>query len=127
MTSILHPRSPILARSFRTRLWAFGFLVILHPASLLACAACYGKSDSPMALGMNWGIFSLLGVVVVVLSCVAGFFLYLARRSARLQLARVSVSANPELLGLPRELNFSGASFLPTRPEPRPRSARVIP
>ena len=34
-----------------------------QPASLFACAACYGASDSPMAKGMNWGIFSLLGVV----------------------------------------------------------------
>jgi uncharacterized membrane protein len=35
-----------------------------------------------MAAGMNWGIFSLLGVVVFVLGSVAGFFVYLARRSA---------------------------------------------
>jgi hypothetical protein len=32
--------------------------------SLFACAACYGKSDSPLASGMNWGIFTLLGVIV---------------------------------------------------------------
>ena len=37
----------------------------LAPTSLLACAACYGKSDSPLAQGMNWGIFTLLGVVTV--------------------------------------------------------------
>ena len=38
----------------------------LQPAALLAGAACYGHSDSPLAKGMNWGIFSLLGVVVCV-------------------------------------------------------------
>jgi hypothetical protein len=35
-----------------------------------------------MAQGMNWGIFSLLGVVGLVLGGVAAFFIYLARRSA---------------------------------------------
>jgi heme/copper-type cytochrome/quinol oxidase subunit 2 len=35
-----------------------------------------------MAKGMNWGIFSLLAVVVVVLGGVAAFFVYLARRAS---------------------------------------------
>ena len=56
------------------------FILILAPNSLLACAACYGQSDSPMAKGMNWGIFTLLGFIVAVLGGVAGFFIYLARR-----------------------------------------------
>ena len=35
---------------------------------LFACAMCYGaKTDSPLAAGMNWGIMSLLVVVVFVL------------------------------------------------------------
>ena len=54
----------------------------LQPGSLLACAACYGQSDSPMAQGMNWGIFSLLAVIVSVLGGIAGFFIFLARKSA---------------------------------------------
>ncbi len=49
---------------------------------LLACAACYGQADGPMANGMNWGIFSLLAVVVGVLGSIAAFFIYLARRAA---------------------------------------------
>ena len=64
---------------------AFGLLILalaLHPNSLLACAACYGQSDSPMARGMNWGILSLLAIVAVVLSAFTAFFIYLARRSA---------------------------------------------
>jgi len=52
------------------------------PLPLLACAACYGKSDSALALGMNWGIFSLLAVVVFVLGGIAAFFVYLAKRAA---------------------------------------------
>jgi hypothetical protein len=56
-------------------------VLALQPGSLLACAACYGASDSPMAQGMNAGIFSLLGVVVTVLGGIAGFFIYLAKKS----------------------------------------------
>ncbi|MFZ1071877.1 MAG: hypothetical protein WAO21_00435 [Verrucomicrobiia bacterium] len=53
--------------------------VALAPSSLFACAACYGKSDSPLASGMNWGIFTLLGVVLTVLTCVALFFVHVVR------------------------------------------------
>jgi len=35
-----------------------------------------------MAQGMNWGIFSLLAVIVSVLGGIAGFFIFLARKSA---------------------------------------------
>ncbi len=65
----------------------------LKPTPLLACAACYGASDSPLAKGMNWGIFSLLGVVVVVLSSIATFFVFLAKKSG--QLPRTALPAAP--------------------------------
>jgi hypothetical protein len=66
------------------RILAFFFVAALHANSIWACAACYGQSDSPMAAGMNWGIMSLLGMIVVVLGGVAAFFIFLARRSAAL-------------------------------------------
>ena len=50
--------------------------------SVFACAACAGKSDSDLAKGMNWGIFTLLCVVVVVLGGFGAFFIYLVKRSA---------------------------------------------
>ena len=49
---------------------------------LIACAACYGQSDSPMAHGLNWGILSLVGVVVPVLGGIATFFIFIAKRAA---------------------------------------------
>jgi hypothetical protein len=61
---------------------ALALAVALSPARTLACAACYGQSDSPLAEGMNWGIFSLLGVVVCVLASIATFFVFLGKRSA---------------------------------------------
>ncbi|MEW6160616.1 MAG: hypothetical protein AB1813_24565 [Verrucomicrobiota bacterium] len=54
------------------------------PSSLLACATCFGQSDSAMAKGMNMGIFSLLGVILFVLGGIASFFIYLAVRTAKL-------------------------------------------
>jgi heme/copper-type cytochrome/quinol oxidase subunit 2 len=50
------------------------------PSPARACAACYGRSDSPLASGMNWGIFTLLGVVVTVLVSIASFFIYIIRK-----------------------------------------------
>jgi hypothetical protein len=52
------------------------------PAAM-ACATCFGASDSPMAQGMNWGIFSLLAVIIPVLAIIGGFFIFLARRSSQ--------------------------------------------
>ena len=68
----------------KLKILAAGMLcaVMLHPGSLLACAACYGASDSPMAKGMNWGIFSLLAVVTTVLGGFATFFVFLGKKSA---------------------------------------------
>lgn len=72
-----------LSRSLRLSAVAgCGLIAGLQPGSVWACAACYGQSDSPMAAGMNWGILTLLGVIVCVLAGVAGFFVFLARRSA---------------------------------------------
>ena len=58
-------------------------MFVLHPSSAWACAACFGKSDSSLARGMNMGILSLLVMVGLMLSAVAGFFIFLARRSAK--------------------------------------------
>jgi hypothetical protein len=63
----------------RIMLVAAAALAALEPSPLFACAACYGRSDSPLANGMNWGIFTLLGVVLTVLTCVALFFVHIAR------------------------------------------------
>lgn len=55
-------------------------LLLTEPSRALACAACYGASDSPLAEGMNWGIFSLLAVVGTVLSCFLVFFVHIIRK-----------------------------------------------
>jgi hypothetical protein len=62
----------------------------LRADTVLACAACYGKSDSSLAQGMNWGIAALLAVVLTVLSGIVAFFVHVAKRTA-------SVGARPEM------------------------------
>lgn len=57
-------------------------LALANPPGVLACAACYGQSDSALAQGMNWGIYTLLAVVGLVLAGVAGFFVFIIRRAA---------------------------------------------
>jgi len=52
----------------------------LSPSPLFACAACYGRSDSPLAYGINWGIFTLMGVIATVLACITLFFVHIVRR-----------------------------------------------
>lgn len=59
-------------------------LLAASSADLFACAACFGQSDSAMAKGMNMGIFALLLVITCVLFSIAGFFVFLMRRSSQL-------------------------------------------
>lgn len=66
----------------KTLLAAAALAVAAVPAPALACAACYGQSDSPLADGINWGIFTLLGVIVTVLGGFVALFVYFAKRAA---------------------------------------------
>ncbi len=54
-------------------------------ADASACATCFGKSDAPMARGMNMGILALLAVIGLVLAGVVSFFVYVAKRTAALE------------------------------------------
>ena len=70
-------------------------LTVVNSPSLLACATCYGQSDSKLAEGMNWGILTLMVVVYGVLMGIAGFFAYIIYRSKRL--ARSADSEDSQL------------------------------
>jgi hypothetical protein len=56
--------------------------VLLSATPALACAACFGKSDSTMARSLNASIFTLMGVIGTVLVGAASFFVFLAKRAA---------------------------------------------
>lgn len=58
-------------------------LLLGAPAHVLACPACVGTTDSPLATGMNLGILTLVGVTVTMLLAMGAFFVHLARRARR--------------------------------------------
>jgi len=58
------------------------FVVIHLAPAAHACATCFGKSDSKLAEGMNWGIFTLLVIIMGVLGAISAFFIFIARRAA---------------------------------------------
>ncbi len=69
-------------KKIKTWAWAVLLAWFASPASLLACSACFGKSDSNMARSLNAGIFSLMAVVGAVLLGAASFFVFLSRKAA---------------------------------------------
>ena len=75
-------------------------IVLLAPQPVRACAACFGQSNDQMAVGMNWGIASLLVVIVSVLGGIASFFVYIARKSSAapgVEDRRITESRTPNL------------------------------
>jgi hypothetical protein len=62
-------------------------LLLASQSAVWACSACYGKSDSSMARSLNASIFTLMGVVGVVLAGAASFFVFLAKRAAAMEQA----------------------------------------
>ena len=74
-----------------------GLLLLAGSPSAWACAACFGKSDSPMAQGMNAGIFTLLLCIMSVLVAISVFFFYIIRRAARMSAVSPAPEATPSL------------------------------
>ena len=70
-------------------------LLLVGTADASACAACFGKSDSKLAEGMNAGIMALLGVVGSVLFAIAAFFVFIVRRAATHPLPFPSETLSP--------------------------------
>jgi hypothetical protein len=56
-------------------------LFVAAPRLALACPVCFGQNDSPLAKGVNMGIFFMLGIVGMMLGAFATFFIYLSRRA----------------------------------------------
>jgi hypothetical protein len=58
-------------------------LMVVSSQQTMACAVCYGRSDSDLAKGMNMGILSLLIIITSVLAGIATCAYFLSRRMAR--------------------------------------------
>ncbi|MBC8346491.1 MAG: hypothetical protein ISR82_07690 [Candidatus Marinimicrobia bacterium] len=55
----------------------------LIPNISYACATCYGASDAPATIGMNWAIMTLLGVTGTMLGSVATVMIRLKNRAKK--------------------------------------------
>lgn len=64
-------------------LFALIATMALAPRLLLACSVCYGAPGVAQTRGMNFGIFTMLGVTGVVLGSFGGLFFCFARRARR--------------------------------------------
>jgi hypothetical protein len=74
------------------------------PRAALACPICFGQNDSPLALGVNMGVWFMLGITGAVLSAFAGFFMSLIRKAHMVdQNVERSVGAEPAADGDRRE------------------------
>lgn len=65
-----------------TRLIIITALYII-PNISYACATCYGASDEPATIGMNWAIITLLGVTGTMLGSVATVIIRLKKRAKK--------------------------------------------
>lgn len=68
-------------------------------SSVHACATCFGDPDSALTKGLNWGIGSLLVMILFVLGGVATFFVYLIKRSASMSESELSQAGLTEATG----------------------------
>lgn len=62
-------------------------VVFAAPRSILACAACSGRSDDAVAQGLNAAVFTMLLVLLAVMGTLVSFLAYLIRRAAKHPLA----------------------------------------
>jgi hypothetical protein len=68
---------------------ALTLALLVAPRAALACPVCFGQSDSPLAKGLNMGVFMMFALIAVVLVAFAAFFVHLMRR------ARLAADAPP--------------------------------
>jgi hypothetical protein len=99
--------------NIRRALGALTLAWLASPRAAEACAACFGRSDSPMAKGMNMGIMTLLFVIMSVLFGIAIFFAYILRRAARLERERL---ANDTAADLDGALSHTVSQLTPLSP-----------
>jgi hypothetical protein len=86
------PRATGVTRAIRVGLVACA--LVAAPRAALACPVCFGQNDSPLALGINYGILAMLGIIVAFWIAFGSFFIYLARRARRVEAAAAG-SADP--------------------------------
>lgn len=57
--------------------------IYMIPNISYACATCYGVSDEPATIGMNWAIITLLGVTGTMLGSIVAIMLRLKNKAKK--------------------------------------------
>ena len=79
---------------------------LMTPRLTWACPVCLGDPNSPMAIGASWGVLVLLGIIAGMFSALAGFFLYLMKRS-RLAIGDVAAGLGVVCVRVPEGEQFT--------------------
>ena len=66
----------------------------LAPHSAEACSACFGDPNSEVTRGIAWAIIALGVIVLSVLGCVGGFFVFIAKKAASMPDADETLSTD---------------------------------
>lgn len=69
-------------------------LVFVAPRVALACPVCFGENDSPLALGINYGIFAMLVIIGGLWVAFGSFFIYLRRRARLVESGALSAGGD---------------------------------
>ena len=69
--------------------------------ALSACTACFGKTDEALAQGMNAGIYVMLVFVAAAWVLFGSFFVFIARRSQRVNVESEADQSCPNLNSTP--------------------------
>lgn len=72
-------------KALRQLVMAMVALAALVPSDLHACAVCFGDKSSQMGKAADAGVLTLLFIILAVLGGVVSFFIYIVRRTARLE------------------------------------------
>jgi hypothetical protein len=56
-------------------------ILLAAPRATIACSVCMGSGDDPATRGLNAAVVTLLAALLIVLTPIAGFMGYLARRA----------------------------------------------
>ena len=70
-------------------------IVAFAPRAAFACPVCFGENDSPLALGINYGIFVMLGLIGGLWIAFGSFFIYLRRRARIADAAEAAPHGQP--------------------------------
>ena len=95
-----------MVQTFMRSATALMAILLMTPRLTWACPVCPGDPSSPMTIGASWGMLALLGLTAGMFSALAGFFLYLMKRS-RMAIGDVAAGLGVVCVRVPKGEHFT--------------------